>query len=51
MENYIRRHRADPTSPKTAGELSRILLWSDPDWRKAKRNFEKKHNVLVKWQR
>lgn len=33
MANYISRHRADPTSPKTPGELSRVLLWSHPDWR------------------
>ncbi len=49
MKNYISRHRNDPTSVKTAGELSRVLLWSDPDWRKAKRNLESQHGVKVLW--
>jgi hypothetical protein len=47
MKSYLSRHKKDPSSPKTPGELSRILLWSDGDWKKAKRNFEVKHGVKV----
>lgn len=31
-KNYLSRHRGDPHGMKTAGELSRTLLWSSPSW-------------------
>lgn len=51
QKNYISRHRKDPHGMKTAGELSRTLLWYSPSWTQAKKNYERKHGVTVVWRR
>ncbi len=51
QKNYLSRHRGDPHSMQSAGELSRTLLWSSPSWTTAKKNYERKHGVKVIWRR
>jgi hypothetical protein len=45
---YLRRHKKDPTSAASAGELSRVILWSAPSLAAGIRNFEAKHHVKIR---
>jgi hypothetical protein len=47
-KKYLRRHRNDPHNFDSAGELSRVILWSSPNLETAVKKYEKKHNIKVK---
>ena len=44
---YLRRHRKneDWTNPRTAGALSRYILWNKPTIEQSIKDFEKRFNV------
>ncbi len=44
---YLKRHAKDPTTPLSAGELSRTLLWNKPTLTEAAKDFQKKHKIKV----
>jgi hypothetical protein len=45
--NYLKRHKHDPSSIKTAGGLARDILWSENTLPKAVKFASKKHNVKI----
>lgn len=46
-QNYLARHVHDPKSIRTAGGLSRDILWSKPSLSSAVEYAEKKHSVNI----
>ena len=46
-KRYLARHSDDPTSIKSAGELSRSILWSKPSLSEAVQYASKKHGVRI----
>ena len=44
---YLRRHKKneDWTNPRTAGALSRFILWNKPSIEESIKDFEKRFNV------
>jgi hypothetical protein len=47
QQKYLSRHRNDPHEFYTAGELSRTILWSSPQFDIAVKNYKQKHGIHV----
>jgi hypothetical protein len=47
QKNYLARHKHDPTTIKSAGALSRDILWSKPSLKDAIDFTERKHGVKI----